>query len=235
MGESTKIAPGKSAVLNGRKPGNRMNSRVDDYIRGKLKWEQELQALRTIVLDCGLTEEWKWRAPCYTHQNANVVMVSALKECCVLSFMKGALLQDAEGVLVKPGENTRVGRVIRFTNVQEIIELESILKSYIDEAIELETSGVKVDPANHRELDIPQELLDKFDESPALKSAFELLTPGRQRGYVLHFSGAKRATARASRIEKYVDRILNGKGIHDCVCGLSRKMPNCDGSHKDIQ
>jgi uncharacterized protein YdeI (YjbR/CyaY-like superfamily) len=215
------------------KDGNkRLNPNIDDYLRDNKQWRKELQALRTIVLDCGLTEEWKWRAPCYTHQGANVVLIGALREGCALSFMKGALLKDAEGILVKPGENTRAARLIRFTNVQEIIERQSILTFYIHEAIELENAGVKVDFEKDRKLDLPPELQDKFDESPTLQTAFEALTPGRKRGYLLYFSGAKRATARASRIEKHVERILNGKGIHDCVCGQSRKMPNCDGSHK---
>lgn len=209
------------------------NTNVDHYVRDNQKWRLELNALREIVLDCGLTEQWKWRAPCYTHQQANVVLVGALKDSCVLSFMKGALLKDGEGILVKPGENTRAGRVIRFTSVEKIVEIESILRSYINEAIGLEDAGIKVDLTQNQELDLPQELHDKFDQTPALRKAFEALTPGRKRGYVLYFCGAKQATARVSRIEKHVDRILSGKGIHDCVCGLSRKMPGCDGSHKD--
>jgi uncharacterized protein YdeI (YjbR/CyaY-like superfamily) len=152
-----------------------------------------------------------------------------------LKQRKGVLLKDAEGILVKPGENTRAARLIRFTNVPDIVEMQSTLASYIHEAIELENAGAKVNFEKGRELDLPHELQDKFDESPSLQTAFAALTPGRQRGYVLYFSGAKRASSRVSRIEKYVERILDGKGIHDCVCGLSRKMPNCDGSHKDIQ
>lgn len=212
-----------------------MNAKVDEYIRQCDMWQDELQQLRIVVLACGLTEDWKWRAPCYTHRGANVVLLGALKDYCVLSFLKGALLKDAEGILVKPGENSRAARLIRFTDAQEIVEIESILKSYIHEAMGLEDAGLKVDFAKDRELDLPQELQDKFNENPSLKSAFEALTPGRQRGYLLYFSGAKRASSRVTRIEKYAERILDGKGIHDCVCGLSRKLPQCDGSHKDIR
>lgn len=186
-----------------------------------------------------LDEEGKWIAssPLHSVTTATSVRVRDGKR----QITDGPFAETIEQlggyhiIEVDSGENTLAARLIRFTNVQEIVEMQSILKSYIQEAIESENAGVKVDCAKGRELDIPQELQDKFDEFPSLKTAFEALTPGRQRGYLLHFSGAKRASARVSRIEKYVQRILDGNGIHDCICGLSRKLPNCDGSHKQIQ
>ncbi|WP_442511118.1 DUF1801 domain-containing protein [Novipirellula sp. SH528] len=208
---------------------------VDEYIRKNKKWQEELQALRTIVLDCQLTEEVKWRVPCYTFQGKNVLLVSSLKEYCALSFVKGALLKDTDNILCQPGENTRAARLIRFTNVGEIVDLEPVLKSYVHEAIELEKAGVKVDFQENRALEIPGELQAKFDERPAFKTALDALTPGRQRGYVLHFSSAKQSKTRVSRIESCVQKILDGKGINDCTCGLSKKMPGCDGSHKSIR
>ncbi|BDS06246.1 hypothetical protein NT6N_12860 [Oceaniferula spumae] len=211
-----------------------MNSKVDDYISEASEWSDELGRLRAIILDCGLTEEFKWRAPCYTFQKKNVLMLGALKESCVLSFLKGALLKDARHLLSKPGENTQAARVIRFTQLQEILEVESTLKNYIHEAIEIEKSGVQV-PENKNAEPIPEELQNAFDQSPSFKTAFEALTPGRQRGYILYFSAAKQSATRVTRIEKYTPRIMDGKGIHDCTCGLSKKMPTCDGSHKFIK
>jgi uncharacterized protein YdeI (YjbR/CyaY-like superfamily) len=182
-----------------------------------------------------LTEEVKWRVPCYTFQGKNVVLISALKDYCTLSFTKGALLQDAKSILAKPGKNTRAARLLRFTNVQAILESEALVKSYILEAIELEKSGLKVDFEQDRGLEYPRELEDKLDKCPAFRTAFDSLTPGRQRGYLLYFSGAKRASTREARVEKYVQRILDGKGLNDCICGMSRKLPNCDGSHQDFR
>ncbi len=213
---------------------NKMNPQVDEYISQAKKWQQEMEQLRTIVLSCGLTEELKWRAPCYTFQNHNIVMIAGFKEYCALSFFKGALLNDAHGLLVRPGENTQAGRMIRFTELQEIVEREPILKAYIDEAIEVEKAGLKVDYKKNTELVLPEELLKTFDENPAFKTAFEALTPGRQRAYVLYFSAAKQSKTRKSRVEQYLPRILDGKGFNDCTCGLSQKQPSCDGSHKSI-
>lgn len=207
---------------------------VDAYVQNATTWQDELHELRSIVLECQLTEDFKWRAPCYTYQGKNVLMIGELKDSCTLSFFKGALLKDPQGILTKPGENTQAARVIRFTSVREIVELEAVLKSYIQEAIEVEKSGLKVDLEQGREFDLPEELQDKLDESPELKTAFEALTPGRQRAYVIFITGAKQSATRAARVEKYVERILAGKGINDCVCGLSQKMPSCDGSHKQL-
>ncbi|UII29576.1 YdeI/OmpD-associated family protein [Fulvivirga ulvae] len=177
-------------------------------------WQKELKLLRTIVLGCGLTEELKWGVPCYTFQNSNVSIVAAFKEYCSLSFFKGALLNDAHNILVKPGENTQSDRLVRFTNVEEIMELEPILKAYIYEAIEVEKAGLKVSFKKDQE-PMPEELHRKLDENPALKTAFEALTPGRQRAYIIYFSAPKQSKTREARIEKYTPQILEGIGLHD--------------------
>ncbi len=214
---------------------NGSNSAVDDYFRQAKTWRQELSALRTIILDAGLTEQWKWSAPCYSFAGHNIVIVGAFKESCALTFFKGALLRDPHNILVKPGANTQAARVIRFTDLGEIIPLTSTLKSYLQQAMELEQSGSKVDVPRRAELVLPAELQSKFADLPALETAFMALTPGRQRAYILHFSAAKQTKTRSARIENSVQRILNRQGINDCVCGLSRKMPVCDGSHKSLR
>lgn len=178
-------------------------------------WPKELKQLRMIVLDCGLTEEVKWGVPCYTYEKNNVLVVSAFKEYSSLSFFKGALLRDPNGILVKPGENSQSARLVRFTSVREIKALEPILKSYILEAIEVEKNGLKVDFKAKTELVIPEELQKKFDALPALQAAFTSLTPGRQRGYILHFSAAKQSKTREARIEKCIPQILEGRGMMD--------------------
>jgi len=207
----------------------RMNPKIDNFLavgcgrcplvgtpQCKAKtWQAELKALRKILLDSPLTEELKWSVPCYTFQKSNVVILSALKESCTLSFFKGALLKDPHGILTKPGENSQAGRLIRFTSVQQIVELEPILKAYLHEAIEVEKAGLKVDFKAKDELVIPEELQNKFATDPALKTAFESLTPGRQRGYILFFTAPKQSKTRESRIEKNIPRILEGKGLHD--------------------
>jgi len=194
---------------------NRMNPKVDGYLRKSKKWQEELKNLRRIVLDCELTEEVKWRHPCYTLDGSNVVILGGFKEYCVLTFVKGALLKDAKGVLVKPGENTQAARMIRFTNVQQIVKLEPTLKAYIREAVEVEKAGLKVKFKKIAEFKIPEELQNKFDELPALKTAFTALTPGRQRAYIMYFSAAKQSKTRESRVEKCMRQILNGKGLDD--------------------
>ena len=192
-----------------------MNPKVDRVFFSKIeKWRKELEQLRIIILDCGLGEELKWEQPCYTFQNRNIVILGGLKESCVLSFFKGALLNDAHGILEKPGENTRAARVIRFTDVQEVIEMEPILKAYIYEAVEVEKAGLKVN-FNKSSEPVPDELQNKFDEIPALKNAFDSLTPGRQRAYILYFSQPKQSKTQTSRIEKCIPQILNGKGLND--------------------
>jgi uncharacterized protein YdeI (YjbR/CyaY-like superfamily) len=179
------------------------------------KWQEEMEKLRMIILDCGLTEELKWGKPCYVFQKSNIVIIQGFKEYCALLFFKGVLLNDADGILIKTGENTRVGRQIRFTNVQEIVEMELTLKAYINEAIEVEKAGLKVDLKKNTELKIPEEFQHKLDEIPALKTAFNALTPGRQRAYILHFSQPKQSKTRESRIEKCIHQIFNVKGLND--------------------
>jgi uncharacterized protein YdeI (YjbR/CyaY-like superfamily) len=191
------------------------NPSVDGYLRKNKRWQQELQKLRAIILDSPLTEEVKWRVPCYTFQNSNVVLLGAFKEYCGLSFFKGALLKDAQGILKQPGENTQSARLIRFTKVREIAQMEPILKAYIAEAIEVEKAGLKVRFKKITEHKIPEELQKKLDEIPALKTAFKALTPGRQRAYLLFFSGAKQSKTREARVEKCMQQILNGKGLDD--------------------
>ncbi|MGG1679272.1 YdeI family protein [Neobacillus sp. NRS-1170] len=191
------------------------NSKVDEFLSKAKKWKDEYEKLRNIVLDCELTEEYKWMHPCYTFKNKNIVLIHGFKEYCALLFHKGALLKDAHGILVQQTENVQAARQIRFTNVQEIVNMETILKNYIYEAIEVEKAGLEVDFKKTTEYIIPEELENKFGEIPALKTAFEALTPGRQRAYILHFSQPKQSKTRESRVEKYVEQILNGKGLND--------------------
>ncbi|SDL18636.1 Uncharacterized conserved protein YdeI, YjbR/CyaY-like superfamily, DUF1801 family [Modicisalibacter muralis] len=193
---------------------NSMNPKVDALLN-KPSWQEERKALRAIALDCQLTEEVKWGKLCYTFQKNNVAMIYGLKEYCALGFFKGALLNDPDGVLVKPGEHSQAMRQIRFTEAGEISEMETSLKAYIHEAIEIEKTGLKVDFKEKHELEIPEELQEKLNRDPSFKTSFEALTLGRQRGYILHFSGAKQSRTRASRIEKCISRILDGKGLHD--------------------
>ncbi|MDX7997266.1 YdeI/OmpD-associated family protein [Bacillus subtilis] len=194
---------------------SRTNPKVDEFLSKAKKWKEEFEKLRTIILDCELTEDFKWMHPCYTYHNKNIVLIHGFKEYCALLFHKGALLQDADGILIQQTENVQAARQVRFTNVQEINELENILKAYIHEAIEVEKAGLKVEVNKNIELNIPEELQNKFDEIPALKTAFEALTPGRQRAYTLYFSQAKQSKTRESRVEKYVQKILDGKGLKD--------------------
>jgi uncharacterized protein YdeI (YjbR/CyaY-like superfamily) len=194
---------------------NKMNPKVDVYLRKAKKWQEEMKKLRMIILDCQLTEELKWGKPCYTFQKSNIVLIVGFKEYCALIFCKGALLNDANGILIKPGENTQAGRQIRLTNVREIVEMEPILKAYIYEAIEVEKSGLEVNFKAITELIHPEEFQKKLEEDPGLKAAFEALTPGRQRAYNLYFSAPKQSKTRESRVEKCTQRILNGKGLND--------------------
>ncbi len=212
-----------------------MNPKVDTFLSNVTQWQEELEQLRSIILDCGLTEDFKWMHPCYTFEKKNIVLIHGFKEYCALLFMKGALLADTEGILIQQTENVQSGRQIRFSSLKEIKKMEVVLKAYIFEAIEVEKAGLKVEHKKTEEFNFPEELKNKFKENAVLKKAFEALTPGRQRGYLLYFSGSQNATTREARIEKYISRILKGKGITDCVCGLSKKMPACDGSHKFVK
>ena len=191
-----------------------MNPKVDEHLSKAKKWREESQELRRIILDCQLTEELKWGQPCYTFQNKNIVLIGKFKEYCSLLFFKGALLKDAHGILKKPGEHTQAGRLIKLTSVQEIVKMEAILKAYIHEAIEVEKSGLKVKLKKHSEYKFPEELQNKLDEIPALKTAFQALTPGRQKAYILYFSAPKQSKTRVSRIEKCTQQILEGKGLN---------------------
>jgi uncharacterized protein YdeI (YjbR/CyaY-like superfamily) len=194
---------------------NGMNPKVDLFLSKAEKWQEEFEKLRMIVLDCGLTEELKWGKPCYTFEKKNIVLIHGFKEYCALLFVKGALLHDAKGILVTQTENTQAARQIRFTSVREIVEMEPILKAYIHEAIEVEKAGLKVNYKRTSEFVIPEEFQNKLDEIPALKTAFDALTPGRQRAYILYFSQAKQPKTRESRVEKYMQQILDGKGLND--------------------
>ncbi len=212
-----------------------MNHKVDNFLDGLEKWQDELRLLRKIILDCGLTEDFKWMHPCYTHHNKNIVLIHGFKEYCAILFYKGALLKDPENILIQQTENTQSGRQIRFTDTSEIETLETTIKAYIYEAIEAEKLGLKVTMKKTSEFEVPEELKQKFDEDPEFEKAFKKLTPGRQRGYLLHFTQPKQAKNRSARIDKNSERILNGMGLHDCICGLSKRMPNCDGSHKQLE
>ncbi len=192
-----------------------MNPKVDFYFDKNEKWQKELEQLRPIVLDCGLTEELKWGTPCYTYQNRNIVLLHVFKEYCAILFFKGVLLNDADNILIQQSENTQVTRQIRFTNVREIVKLKATIKAYIYEAIEVEKAGLQVKLKKHTSLVFPEEFQRKLDGNPALKKAFEALTPGRQRAYHLYFSAAKQSKTRESRVEKYIPQILRGKGLDD--------------------
>lgn len=194
---------------------SKMNPKVDGFLSKAKKWKEEYETLRKIVLDCELTEDYKWMNPCYTFEKKNIVLIHGFKEYCALLFPKGSLLQDSHGILIQQTENVQGARQIRFTNVQEIVEKEAILKAYIYEAIEVEKAGLKVKVKKPEELIIPDELQHKFDEIPALKTAFTTLTPGRQRAYILYFSAAKQSKTRQSRVGKCIPNILNGKGLND--------------------
>jgi uncharacterized protein YdeI (YjbR/CyaY-like superfamily) len=194
---------------------NNTNPKVDWYFTKAEKWQKEIKKLRTIILDCQLTEELKWGVPCYTFQKSNVVLIHVFKEYCAILFIKGALLKDAKGVLIQQTENVQAARQIRFTNVREIVEMESILKAYIHEAIEVEKTGLKVNYKKASEFTVPEEFISKLEEVPGLQDAFDSLTPGRQRAYILYFSAPKQSKTRESRIEKCMPQILNGKGLND--------------------
>ena len=193
----------------------RKNPKVDKFISRAGKWHEEFKKLRTIILDCGLTEVLKWGCPCYTLENRNVVLMHGFKEYCALLFFKGALMNDNEGILVQQTRNVQAGRQIRFTNVREITGMKSVLKDYINNAIEVEKSGLKVKMKKTSEYRVPEELQYKLDKIPELRKAFYALTPGRQRGYIYYFSQPKLSKTREARVEKYMKHIIDGKGLND--------------------
>lgn len=194
---------------------NSSNPKVDGFINRARQWQEEFTELRRIVLDCQLTEELKWGVPCYKIENGNICLIHGFKEYCAILFVKGVLLKDARGILITQTENSQSARQIRFTNVREIIEMEPVLKAYIYEAIEVEKSGLKVNFKKSTEFIIPDEFQNKLDENPALQTAFDALTPGRQRAYLLHFAEPKLSKTREARVEKWLQHILNGKGLND--------------------
>ncbi|MFN2458650.1 MAG: YdeI family protein [Chitinophagaceae bacterium] len=192
-----------------------MNPKVDFYFSKAKKWQEEIGKLRTIVLNCGLTEELKWGCPCYTWEKSNIVLIHGFKEYCALLFFKGALLQDAKGILVQQTENVQAARQVRYTNVGEIVKKEPIVKAYIYEAIEVEKAGLQVTLKKTAEFTMPEEFKNKLAKDRDLKTAFYALTPGRQRAYMLHFSAPKQSKTRESRVEKCIHQILDGKGLND--------------------
>jgi uncharacterized protein YdeI (YjbR/CyaY-like superfamily) len=192
-----------------------MNPKVDFYFNKAKKWQEAVNLLRTIALDCGLTEELKWGCPCYTLDGNNIVLIHDFKEYCAFLFFKGAILKDKEGILIQQTENVQSARQIRFTNALQIVEMKATLKSFILQAIEVEKAGLKVELKKTTEYSIPAEFQNKLDHIPDLKAAFEALTPGRQRGYLLHFSAPKQSKTREARVEKYMPKILSGKGLDD--------------------
>lgn len=209
-----------------------MNIEIDEIISKAKRFSSELFLLREIIIGCGLIEEVKWKQACFTFDRKNVVIIGEFKEYCAIMFFKGSLLADSKNILITPTENSQSGRQIRFTSVKEILDNEENIKHYIFEAIEVEKAGLKINYKSVDEFEIPQELKVKFENDKSFQKAFKSLTPGRQKGYMLHFSQATQTKTREARIEKYYERIMNCKGITDCVCGLSKRMPSCDGSHK---
>ncbi|MCL4130833.1 UNVERIFIED_CONTAM: hypothetical protein GTU68_031271 [Idotea baltica] len=194
-----------------------------------------MEALREIILDCGLTEDFKWRNPCYEYQNKNILIIGGLKAYCCISFFKGALLHDSKGVLVQQTENMQSVRQIRFTNIAEIEALKPTIKAYIYEAIEVEKAELRVIKKKTTDFEMPDELTQTFQKEPEFKKAFTNLTAGRQRGYLLHFSKPKQSKTRTALIKKNRTRIFDGYGLNDCTCGLSKRGSNCDGSHKQLE
>jgi len=200
-----------------------MNPEVTARIQESKQWQHAFEKLRAIVLSCGLTEELKWEEPCYTFEEANIVLLHGFKEYCALLFFKGALMDDPEGILIQQTENVQAGRQIRFTSVQQIEQMESVIKDYIHEAIAVERKGLKVVYRKTDEYDIPDELQDAFNTNAPFREAFEALTPGRQRGYILFFSAPKQSKTREARIEKWMEAIFDGIGLQDEYKALKRK------------
>ncbi|GEP90600.1 Uncharacterized conserved protein YdeI, YjbR/CyaY-like superfamily, DUF1801 family [Chitinophaga terrae (ex Kim and Jung 2007)] len=191
-----------------------MNPKIDSFLSRATNWHDEMEKLRKILLSCDLTEELKWGKPCYSHHGKNIVIIQGFKDYCALLFFKGYLLSDPEGVLVKTGQNTVVGRQMRFTDAKTITKLAPVIKAYIYEAIEAEEAGIKAD-VKKEALPIPEELRSAFSKNTKLKTSFQALTPGRQNAYIFYFSQPKQSKTRTARIEKYIPYILQGKGMND--------------------
>ncbi len=212
-----------------------MNPVADKYFLDASQWQEELKQLRKIALGTQLMETIKWGVPCYVFGESNIILLGSFKAFCSISFFKGSLLKDPNGILSKPGENSQSVRMLKFTDLDQIRQLEKVIKAFIFEAIEIEKAGLKPVLEKSVDLEFPEELLQMLDQDAAFKAAFTALTPGRQRGYNLFFTAPKQSVTRIARIEKYRQQILDGKGINDCTCGLSKKMPSCDGSHKALR
>lgn len=192
-----------------------MNPKVDFFFDKAAQWQKEFEKLRAIALETQLTEDLKWGCPCYTYEGKNIFLIHGFKEYCALLFFKGALMKDPANILIQQTENVQAARQIRFTDLQQIIDLEKVLKEYMFEAVEVEESGAKIEMKKTKEFEIPEVFQQRLDEDSVLKEAFEALTPGRQRAYLLYFSSAKQSRTRTARIEKYIPEILNGKGLND--------------------
>ncbi len=209
-----------------------MKSDVNLYFDNLEDWQEEMRFLRKILLDCNLTEHFKWKTPCYCSNKKNIALIHIFKNYCALSFFKGSLLEDNDRILIQPTKNSQAGRQIRFSDLEEIIRYKSKIKAFIFEAIEIEKQGLNVKYKEVSDYDIPQALTTIFRSDKDFKKAFYALTPGRQKGYLLHFSKPKQTKTRLIRIQKNKQRIMDGFGLNDCTCGLSKRKPNCDGSHK---
>lgn len=212
-----------------------MKKEVEKYLNGLKKWQEELTSLREIIVDCRLNEDFKWMHPSYSDNGKNILLIHEFKDYCAILFQKGALLKDPKNILVQQTESTQSSRQIRFTSTEQIIDLEKTIKKYIREAVEIEKSGKKVAKKKTSDYESLEELTWKFSEYPNFEKAFNKLTAGRQRGYLLYFSKPKQSKTKSLRIEKNIERIMDGYGLNDCVCGLSKRMPNCDGSHKILE
>jgi uncharacterized protein YdeI (YjbR/CyaY-like superfamily) len=211
-----------------------MNASIDLYVNNAKSWQQEMTLLRAILLECQLAEALKWGKPCYSYNNNNIVMIQSFKAHIDLGFFNGASLKDTQQVLTKAGEHTQAARQMKFTDSTQIEKAKGIIQSYIKEAIVIATSGITIEKEKKAENIIVTELQAIFKNNAPLKKAFESLTPGKQRGYLIYFSAAKQSATRITRINNYISKIICGKGLNDCTCGLSKRMPTCDGSHNKI-
>lgn len=211
-----------------------MLERIENYFRNVGRWEKELRMLGEIATDNGLEESFKWKHPCYMFQGKNVILIGEFAEYCSMTFIKGVLMEDPYGILKQVTKNVQAERILKITSMEQIKSLKSQIGEYIQEAIAIEKSGKKVPMKTTEDYEVPEELTFMFNEMPDFKEAFEGLTPGRQRGYLLHYAGAKQSKTRMTRIENSMERVFLGKGLTDCICGKSKHMPRCDGSHKAL-